>query len=293
MIQVVVSCEHPDFTIACLQSLYANTKEKDLNILLIDNGTKNKKYMNVINQKNTVVVNFDGNYGVSTAINIGFDFCRYHDQDMMYFSNDHFVFPGWINQFKEIKFNIANSWIPYGLNIMDSMQFWIDNKDLSDGYRRSLLDYPEKLNNIWTYLTMLYGDDFEKWIYNNVTKSSLQEFVINKMWWAGCWCISIDMLKKIDYFRTDCGLANHEDRLWWEQVLSEGYQCTHMNRSYIHHFGSITTRKSGLTLNNRDKDLHDGSRTIGQLSKPIPAMSHDDRDRVSFAFNSMKKVVGR
>jgi len=287
MIQVVLSYEHSVFTEACIESLYNNTPDEHLNILVIDNGSMDKSFMENINKKNTVVLEYTKNYGVSTALNFALDLCSELNDDMFYISNDHYVFPNWIDPYLKYDYGFANSLVfescPKRLDILKP--FSNDISTLRD-YRLKYLDYPESRSKIQTYMDCVYGKDFKSWYDENIL--TIPEDIIllkGDLWniWAGCFAISKKYLN-LERFETTHGLAGPEDVIFLNKFNQKINSILLFPKSFIAHFGSITVRKCGLT---KDPDNHKF------LSDRIPEKSVEDKNKEASTILSMRKVLDR
>src|SRR5579862_4248217 len=118
MIQMVLGYGHAEFTRTCIRSIYQHTPPGEINLLVWENRSQDRLRPEDTNPRNTVHLAMDQNYGCSTALNALIkDFGASLGEDVMYISNDHFVFPGWIDPLLENRhgFHAISPMHPYGL----------------------------------------------------------------------------------------------------------------------------------------------------------------------------------
>jgi hypothetical protein len=154
----------------------------------------------------------DQNYGCATALNALIkDFGVGCKQDVIYISNDHYVFPGWIEPLLKNPegFHAISPMHPFGLPgihsiLVELVEFYNDSKS-------EYLDHPESEVRIKEFLHRIYGPDLRRFLEEKIMK--LPEVCSTGQFWAGCFFLRKDILEQVGLFRTDRGLAGDEDQI--------------------------------------------------------------------------------
>ena len=283
MIQFVLGYGHAEFTRTCIRSIYEHTPPEEINLVVWENHSPDLLRDGDINRRNTVLLRMDQNYGCSTALNALLkDFGAALDQDVIYLSNDHVVFPRWIEPLllNPQGFHVISPMHPYGLPELHAQVTSL--VDLRDGLKGSYLDHPESATKIYSFLGEIYGPDLDRFVEEHLLP--LPEVALTGRFWAGCFFLRKDILPSVGLFRTDRGLACDEDVLWVEENIRGKYQEGVYSRCYIHHFQSITTNRFGLTMDHAEGEFSRG---------PVPPMTELARRVVSDGVVAMKSILAR
>jgi len=282
MIQFVLGYGHSEFTRVCIESIYENTPPEEINLVVWENHSPDPLRADDINPANTVLLRMDKNYGCSTALNSMMkDFGAGLDQDVIYLSNDHYVFPGWIAPLLENRrgFHSVSPMHPFGLtDLHGQLASFVDFRD---PVRRDYLDHPESRKRIKEFLHLIYGDDLERFLREKI--APLPEVACTDQFWAGCFFLRKDILREVAPFRTDRGLAGDEDALWFEDNLEGRYRTGVYSRSYVHHFQSVTVARTHLSMDHPGEDYR----------SPVPDLTDDARNRISEGIRRMERVLVR
>lgn len=283
MIQLVLGYGHSAFTRLCIESIYNHTPEDEINLVVWENHSADQLGPDDINPENSVLLKMDQNYGCSTALNALLkDFGLGLEQDVMYLSNDHYVFPHWIDPLLENEehFQVISPMHPHGLP--DAHGRLAEFLDFKDALKREYLDHPESLERIREFLHLIYGRDLERVVREKI--QPLPAVLCRGQFWAGCFFVSKEILGNVGLFRTDRGLACDEDAIWFEENIRRNYTSGVYGHCFTHHFQSITTNRFHLTM---DHAPHEFSRG------PVPSLTECARMMIAEGASKMKAVLKR
>lgn len=283
MIQFVLSYGHSEFTRLCIESIYRNTPPEEVNLVVWQNRSGDLLAGDDVDAKNTVLLNLDKNYGCSHALNamvkvfgLGFG------QDVMYISNDHYLFPGWTAPLRTnpSRFQVISPMHPYGLHSLHNRLR--ETVDFKDSLRARYLDHPESRTKILEYLHLIYGADLAMFIRECILP--MEEVACTEEFWAGCFFLSRSILSSVSPFRTDRGLASDEDVLWYDQNIRGQHSMGVYSRCYAHHFQSITTNRSGLSMDHE----------VGEFSRgAVPDLTDEAQDVVQAGVRALDRILSR
>lgn len=283
MIQLVLCYGHSEFTRTCIRSIYKHTPREEITLLVWENRSPDLLKDEDVDPRNTVLLRMDQNYGCSTALNALLkDFGAALDQDVIYISNDHVVFPRWIEPLLQNPqgFHAISPMHPYGLPDLHSrLTRFIDFKD---GLKGRYLDHPESSAKIDAFLHEIYGSDLNRFIEEKIFV--MPEVQLTDQFWAGCFFLRKDILGNVGLFSTDRGLACDEDVLWVAENIRGKYLEGVYSRCYIHHFQSITTNRFGLTMDHARNEFSRG---------PVPHMTDIAHQTVREGVAAMKSILAR
>lgn len=308
MIQLIICHEHPKFTEMCLHSLYENTPNKLLNIIVVDNGSKQKIDRNMVNDELTTIVELTQNYGVGTAANIGLDFLLkseglVEDDLFLLTANDHYFFPNWHIPFYVFsgEYDVAYGSIAVSEQVEDTFQYWKHNRKLHDELRIKYLDYPEQRSKIRLFLEQFYGKNLEDFLEKEIYPYIQEKEKIQKMetFWPGCWVSNRHFLSTMPAYGTQF-IAGHDDLRWKEAVVDRHGRMVLLPEAYIHHFGSITTRRGGdqdrcfrqpkLTMSSDDHFLHRNDPSNPNINDAPPRLTDRDRSIIEYC---LEEFIGK
>jgi GT2 family glycosyltransferase len=281
MIQLVLCYGHAEFTRTCIRSIYENTPQQEINLIVWENKSGDRLRPDEVNPENTVLLSMDDNYGCSTAINALIkDFGASLHQDVMYISNDHYLFPHWIQPLLENPrgFHAVSPMHPYGLHeLHGQLTRFLDLREAEKG---AYLDHPESAARIREFLHLIYGPDLNRFVQERI--QPMPEVALTGQFWAGCFFLRKEILESVGAWRTDRGLACDEDALWIEENIRGKYEEGVYSHCFAHHFQSITTNRFGLTMDHG----------AGEFSRgPVPAMTDEAQSRVRDGVKRMKSVL--
>ena len=292
MIQLILTYGHAEFARACIDSIYKNTPKDEVNLIVWDNFSNDRLSEGDVNPENTVLLKAENNYGVSVPINylikqVGQEL----EEDVIYISNDHYLFPGWINPFLDREeFNVCSPWAPFSLDdIMHGaggrkqsklIDFWSPEKiDLHNLTKPEYLDHPESLEKITKFLNNIYPEGEESFVETTVL--SQEPVSYGNVLWMGCFCVKKSVLNIVPEMRTDMGLASTEDYDWQckTRQLPEIKMGVY-NHSYAHHFQCITGQRVALSMDHEYKEFE---------STP-PDISDKDKQEMLETIKKIKKI---
>lgn len=283
MIQLVLCYGHSEFTRTCIRSIYKHTPREEINLLVWENRSQDPLNDEDVDPSNTVLLQMDQNYGCSTALNALLkDFGAALDQDVIYISNDHVVFPRWSEPLLKNPqgFQAISPMHPYGLPDLHSRLTRFIN--FKDGLKGKYLDHPESAEKIDAFLKEIYGSDLNRFVEEKILP--MPEVALRDQFWAGCFFLRKDILGTVGLFSTDRGLACDEDVLWVAENIRGKYLEGVYSRCYIHHFQSITTNRFGLTMDHARDEFSRG---------PVPPMTDIAHHKVREGVAAMKAVLTR
>ncbi len=260
MIQLILTYGHAEFARACISSVYKNTPKDEINLIVWDNFSGDRLNENDINSENTVLLKSENNYGVSVPINYLIkEVGQSLEDDVIYISNDHYLFPGWIEPFLLRKeFNICSPWVPFGLNSImhgaggqkqsELIDFWSNEKiDLHNSIKPEYLDHPESLERIIKFFNNIYPDGEDRFIKDKVLTQEPVSY--GNVLWMGCFCVKKSVLDAVPEMKTDMGLASTEDYDWQRKARNlPEIKMGVYNHSYAHHFQCITGQRIALSM---------------------------------------------
>lgn len=283
MIQMILGYGHAEFTRTCIESIYKHTPEEEINLVVWENFSSDRLRPNDVNPQNTVLVPMDLNYGCSTAVNALLkDFGAALDQDIIYISNDHYVFPGWIKPLLANlhDLDVISPMHPYGLPGLQGILCEFLN--FHEGRKAEFLDHPESKERINQFLSLIYGEDLHRFVEEKILP--LPEVPSRGEFWAGCFFVHKRILPKVGLFRTDRGLACDEDALWVQDNIRGKYTEGVYGHCYIHHFQSITTNRFHLSMDHEPGAFSGGS---------VPALTDEGQALLSSGVQHMKSILSR
>jgi hypothetical protein len=236
-----------------------------------------------VNPENTVLLRMDRNYGCSTALNsLIKDFGAAMNQDVMYISNDHYVFPGWIEPLLENPrgFHAISPMHPFGLPDLHARLDGI--LDFRNDQKHQYLDHPESAAKIQEFVSLIYGQDLEQFLDRNI--KGMPQVALEGQFWAGCFFLKKDILPHVGLFRMDRGLACDEDVLWVAENIRGRYSEGVYSQCYIHHFQSITTNRFHLTMDHSPGEFSRGA---------VPTMTDSSHEVIASGVRKMRALLQR
>jgi hypothetical protein len=284
MIQLVLTYGHSEFARVCIESIYKNTPPEEINLVVWDNLSEDRLKETDVDQSNTVLLKLDNNYGSSNAVNYLMDVGERLGQDVMYISNDHYMFPGWSTPFLEGgTVDIASPWAPFGLHIEGDVPFWNEaNKARHNRLKTKYLDHPESKAKILEFLKIIYPEGerafLDKYILTLPTVSHEGQL------WTGCFHIRKEALKKIPRYRTDMGLSGEEDYHWYNNCRKLGLTTGVYCRSYAHHFQCVTIQRMHLSM-----DHGNTNEVFGKV--PPPAFTDEGKSIMNIGEERLKQII--
>ena len=283
MIQLVLGYGHAAFTRLCIESIYRHTPPGEINLVVWENRSTDLLSTEDVNPQNTVLLRLDQNYGCSTALNALLkDFGAALGEDVMYLSNDHYVFPHWIDPLLENhhRLQVASPMHPHGLP--DTHRRLIEFLNFRETSRQEYLDHPESRDRIRAFLHLIYGNDLERIVRERIRP--MPPVLCPGQFWAGCFFVSKEILPEVGLFRTDRGLACDEDAIWFEENIRRRYVSGVYSHCFIHHFQSITTNRFHLSMDHAEGEFSRG---------PVPPLTGAAKACIRDAVAKMGSILSK
>lgn len=251
---IVISCGHFPFTKKCVESIIANTPRYEYRLCLVDNGSldRTKPWAKSM-VKDGWIHNFidnPKNLGACAAANQGTIWALNHDYDILIVANDHVVTPGWLEPLLRAPSDCANPFIFYSVRFfrdLGGVGILIDHyKDIRIKYLQD--DDEAKLEKA---LLETYGPGgINDYAFEFTDAHNKDPYAKTKMTiWPGFVYYRNYVVENVglrDENFLKYSLAGGADIDYQYRVYKAGYTNSIAMQSYVHHWGSITTRKNGL-----------------------------------------------
>lgn len=257
---VVISFNHYLFTKFCIDSIIDNTARDMFKLCLVDNGSTDytKTWAGMCTLDGTLdhFINNDANLGACKASNQGVQWCLEQEDltHILVMANDHIVTPSWLPQMLISPFDCVNPFVFHSVKGMRSLCPSIGK--LVDFYKPLRLKYLQEDNeeNMNYVLDKTYNGSINK--FSEVFASAYK----NDPWkaftfipWPGLILYKKEVIETVglkdeEFLKFD--LASYADIDYYVRVYQAGFTSGVVKTSYVHHWGSITTRKLGLKQEN-------------------------------------------
>lgn len=256
---IVISFNHYLFTKFCIDSIERNTPRELYKICLVDNGsidyTKTWAGVSVNNGNLDHFINNDKNFGACKASNQGVKWCLEQDDltHILVMANDHVVTPGWLESMLTAPYDCINPFVFHSVSHIRALYPTIGK--LIDGYKKLRLKYLQEDNeeHMNYVLNTTYGnlDEFSKIFTDKFSENPFRTF--HFIPWPGLILYKKEVINEVglkdeEFLKFD--LASYADIDYYVRVYRAGFSSGLVMTSYVHHWGSITTRKLGLKQEN-------------------------------------------
>jgi GT2 family glycosyltransferase len=252
---IIVSFNHYLFTKMCVESIIDNTKEGTYKLCLVDNGSvdETKKWAKKLLSKGTLsnFISNKKNFGACKASNQGMKWAM-GDKELTHvlvMANDHIVSNNWLSYMLESDFDCVNPFVFHSVKEIRAMAPFIGSK--IEKYKELRLKYLQEDDiNLMNYvISNIYSggiNSFSKKFRSKISKKFVKtKFIL----WPGLILYKKKVIEKTglkdeDFLKYD--LASYSDIDYYVRVYKNGFTSGVALNSYVHHWGSITTRKLGL-----------------------------------------------
>lgn len=253
---IVISFNHYLFTKYCIDSIVENTDRDLYKLCLVDNGSTDytKTWAGVSTHNGTLdhFINNDTNFGACKASNQGVEWCLQQEDltHILVMANDHIVTRGWLNYMLEAPFDCVNPFVFHSVKEIRALCPWIGK-------------YVEKYKPLRLKHLQEDNESDMNYVLEKTYNTSLNEFselfaIINRKFpyakftfipWPGLIMYKREVIEEVgmkdeEYLKFD--LASYADIDYYVRVYKAGFTSGLTKLAYVHHWGSITTRKLGL-----------------------------------------------
>jgi GT2 family glycosyltransferase len=247
---IIVSFNHFLFTKACVESIVKNTPKGLYEICLVDNGSNDGTVAWASGACHKVIGNLT-NRGAAAASNQGCEWAL--DQDrfshILVMANDHVVTNGWLTNMLNAPTDCVNPFVFHSVKEIRDMYPPIG--EVVDRYKPLRLKYLQKdsKKDMDYVLNATYGD-IETFASHFRERHLFNPYrVTDRILWPGLIMYKKKVLETVglkdeEYLKFD--LASYADIDHYVRVRLAGFTTSVVMTSYVHHWGSITTRKLGL-----------------------------------------------
>jgi len=256
---VVISFNHFLFTKFCIESIFKHTPRDLYKLCIVDNGSidETKSWANnlLLNKDIDNFINNDYNMGACKASNQGMEIFM-NDSDITHvlvMANDHIVTPNWLLPMINSDYACVNPFVFYSTSTMRKLDLNIGK--IIDKYKYRRLKYLQSdsfenmcyvLNKTYENLDIFSEKFTQRYLENAVIPST---FIV----WPGLILYKKEVIETIgfkdeEYLKFD--LAAYADIDYYLRAYLAGFNSAVVMTSFVHHWGSITTRKNGLKQEN-------------------------------------------
>lgn len=253
----------PDYTKACLDSVYDTDHGVQIAPIVVDNGSRRRtaelikewaeRHVALPEAKKAVVaaprvLTMEKNLGFAGAINAALDAFP-PEGSVVFLHNDTIVFPGWAVEMlaclddssDEIavvvpRTSYANETGPCIPEIRQKFQAMKPNN-------KSRLE-PEE---IFSLIGKLYPEGKDSFVESLREQARLPSAYLPEI---SCFCMMTKarFLNEFGKFDPDFWPRGFEDKFWARSFERKGYVCVVANRAYVHHWGNATSDGPGFSF---------------------------------------------
>ncbi|MEA3497423.1 MAG: glycosyltransferase [Campylobacterota bacterium] len=258
---IVISFNHYLFTKFCIDSIINSTSKDLYKLCLVDNGSIDytKTWAEKLLSDNTLdnFISNSRNFGACKASNQGVEWCLQQEDltHILVMANDHIVTPGWLEAMLDADAACINPFVFHSVKEIRGLCPEIGV--LIDKYKKLRLKYLQEDNeeDMNYVLNITYGGSLNKFANLITSKHKFSPLVkTNFILWPGLIMYRREVIDKVglkdeEFLKFD--LASYADIDYYVRVYKAGFTCGLTKAAYVHHWGSITTRKSGLSQENK------------------------------------------
>ena len=249
---IIISFNHLTFTKRCIQSIFKYTDRDKFKICLVDNGSIDGTKEWAKNTGLDRFIDLDKNYGTCYAGNRGREWALedYDITDIAIVANDHIVSENWLQPLVKMPGDYGNPFTFMSDQIFVEIDEVINEIKINE-YKKLRVKYLDKDvdENLDLVLRETYGDydDFVRLYKNRHIHEPYIE--VNEQQWFGFAFYKKYVIEEVgleDENLLKFSLAGYADVDYKIRLAKTDFKCSIAMLSYVHHWGSITTRKMGL-----------------------------------------------
>lgn len=228
----------------CFIDALPNLKDQLLKeVIFIDNGSQDQTVFS-LRQLNYTVLQTSHN-SISLALNTAFDYDR--ECDVLVISNDHILTNGTIDALVKVKDD-------HEIGLLSPFVFISHDNllNMDSVYNKELYSqYYVKRRQTLAHETYEGFVELSKWLYPEGAEVAAQNFIRRHEndypyftgFWPGCCLHDRGALNKIGRYDENFVGAGYEDMDYHRRANSFNVKVAVTSRAFVHHFGSVTTRK--------------------------------------------------
>lgn len=248
-----------DYTISFLENLRSQKHGERIFPILVNNGSK-KSTTSIINNwiqlkfpddiERPFLINSDTNTGFSGGVNLALSFLK--EQKLLFskiciLHNDTILTKNWIKEMSEVIDEDENVGVAVPLtNYSNENSMCI--KDIRSKFEKIKCSNKDRIEKEYIENTIknLYIDieDFALSTKNEYKLKSSYCPEISSF----CMLVREGMFEKYGFFDEDFWPKGYEEKLWFSGLQMDGWICSISNKSFVHHFGNITSDGPGFSF---------------------------------------------
>lgn len=251
---VVISCGHFPFTKKCIESILKHTPRDLYRLCLVDNGSQDQtkgwaKELYNLGYIHRFIDN-KKNIGACRAANQGTVWVLDNHYDNLIVANDHVVTDTWLEPILDAPFDHVNPFVFYSVKFFRELGGIGQILDKYKGIRvKYLQDDSVDLDAILDLTYRGFGGlaGFAKKFTNRYKDDPYRK--VNMTQWPGFVYYRNKVVEDVglrDEEFLKFTLAGYADIDYQYRVFLKRYTVGIVKTSFVHHWGSITTRKNGL-----------------------------------------------
>jgi len=285
---IVISYNHFLFTKACIESILSNTAREDYELCLVDNGSEDetKDWANKLCDAGVIdhFISNAENVGACKASNQGTEWAlsNINLTHIVVMANDHLLTNNWLTYIFDSPYDCTIPFVFHSVVEVRALypkigHFVEKYKPLRVKYLQ--VDDEEKMELV---LRETYGD-LDVFLKNYRLDNVMTPYIKTKrILWPGLIIYKREVLEEVglkdeEFLKYD--LASYSDIDHYLRVYLAGFSSGVSMLSYVHHWGSITTRKLGLS---QDKGgyVNNENAAYGYFVKKWATDPHDLSDYI-------------
>lgn len=250
---VVVSWDHQPFTELCLDSIMKFTDPEMVEILVVDNGSKEITKNWLKRQENSGVMSRhpfllkviynENNLGISPALNQGMKWCQERGLDFCFTSNDIVVGKDWLKNLQEglYKSDLIGGGSPY-LGPEATYDDFV-NMEFRENYRRNIwleLKKDPTKERLWELVNQIHGGDFDQ--FTETWSETRKDVPPLFEWFSMVMYLKLSTIEKVGYFDEQFVPSNWEDMDYMVRMNNVDLARVSVTGSYAFHWSNISNR---------------------------------------------------
>ncbi|CAG9622713.1 Ubiquinone biosynthesis O-methyltransferase, mitochondrial [Sutcliffiella rhizosphaerae] len=219
---IILTYNQLHLTKQCLKSIIKNTQQKDLEIIVIDNGSSDGTIDYLKSIPHLEIISNGKNLGFAKGCNQGLDIAT--GDQILFLNNDTIVTKNWLESMKSLLYSDEKIGMvgPVSNYVSGSQQIHVDYTNIDE-----------------------VQDFASGYCESNAGKSRRVLRLV-----GFCLLVKKEVMKKIGKFDESFGYGSFEDDDLCLRALNSGYQLRVALDSFVHHHGHATF------IGNQDIDIH-------------------------------------